>query len=80
MKENNYLRVKVYVFIFFISYTLGSMISDSEIIMIDGNRDIYKYTFNHAIFGLYMTLGFGITLLYDIYVLYKNKKKNKKNE
>jgi hypothetical protein len=80
MKENNYLRIKIYVLIFIFSFALGANYPEYETIMVIGIRNIYKETFSLQIFSSYLLLFFGITLLYDIYVLYKNKKKNKKNE
>lgn len=80
MKENNYFRLKIYFLIFIVAYVSGWSQLNQEIVMVVGNREYYKQTFNYGDFGFVVFLGFGITILYDIYVMYKNKKKNKKNE
>ncbi|MFC4815988.1 MULTISPECIES: hypothetical protein [unclassified Flavobacterium] len=76
MKENNYIRVKIYFLIFIVAFTFGWIASKSEITMVVEGRDIYSYGFNYAMFGLLITLGFTITLVYDIYILGKNKKES----
>ena len=73
MKDNNYLRLKIYFFIFIIGYLFGWLAMDSEIIMIDGNRDVRKKVFNYAAFSLVVAIGYTVTLIYDIYILPRNK-------
>lgn len=74
MKENNYLRLKIYFFIFIIACVFGWITKHTEIVMIVENRDIRKQTFNYAAFCLVVAIGFTMTLLYDIYTIRRNKK------
>lgn len=76
MKENNYLRPKIYFLIFIAAYVFGWGQAHSEIVMVVGEREIYKSTFNYGDFGFIIALGFSITLAYDLYILRKNKKAN----
>ena len=76
MKENNYLRLKIYFLIFIIAYVFGWVAKKTETVMVIENRDIRNQIFNYAAFGLVIAIGFAITLIYDIYVLLKNKKSN----
>ena len=76
MKENNYLRLKIYFLIFIVAYVFGWSQNHKEIVMVIGDRDVYKQSFNYGDFGFIIALGFSITLAYDIYILRKSKKSN----
>ncbi len=69
MKENNYLRPKIYFLIFIIAYVFGWIMKKTEIVIIIENREIRKQIFNYGVFGLILAIGFAITLIYDIYNL-----------
>lgn len=73
MKENNYLRLKIYVLILLISFTIGAAFKKSSPVFQMGNQIVYEHVFNYAVFGLFLTIGFTITLVFDIYLLQKSK-------
>ena len=65
MKNIDYLRIKVYVFIVLFAFTFGwAFPTKVNIRNIEGNT-FYDTTFSYSGFGLICTIGFGLTLLND---------------
>ena len=73
MKEYNYLRLKIYVLILLISFTIGTTFKKSSPVFQIENQIVYENVFNYAVFGICLTIGFTITLFYDCYILFKSK-------
>lgn len=79
MKNYNYLRIKIYVLIVLISFTIGATFKKSNPVFHIGNQIFHENVFNYALFGLCITIGFSITLIYDCYILFKTNKISKTN-
>lgn len=77
MKDNNYLRLKIYILIVLISITSGASFNKSKPVFHIENQVFYENTFNYALFSFCLTIGFLITLIYDCYILLKEKKYRK---
>lgn len=73
MKENNYFRLKIYILIFIISFTIG-WLGYPETIAVENNIEIRRRIFDYGAFGIMLSIGFLLTLLYDVYVYHKKKK------
>lgn len=73
MKENKYLRIKIYIFILLASFAFGWMAVSYQ--TNSYHTDRYIHVFNYAAFSIGLATGFGITLLYDVFVFFRSRNK-----
>jgi hypothetical protein len=68
MKENNYIRIRIYLLIIFIAFTVGWIVTKpGEHYEINGRVE-YEERFNYALFGFCCSVGLAITIIGDVVI------------
>jgi hypothetical protein len=73
MHKSKLIRLKIYIFILLASITAGWIARYSILISVHNNTKSFIYLFDYTTFFAFLTLGYSLTLAYDIYIFFKNK-------